>query len=370
MGRFIRLFGSASLAIAPLATAAAQGAAPFTIPTPSFATYAGTSVPLRLDITDSVTLRLLAVRTPSWESSDPSKAWITPEGVAVLLEPGRVKVRARMGNFVAERELDVRKANVRSLALRAKATASLGERVAVTAIATDDDERTMTGVHANIGVVGEGASIDDNGQFVSRMPGSYLVVAELGGKTTTQRIDVSPNAMRQQGSPASGGFEIVTPKFEPYAQTTLQLGTSMQSGTGDVVTWGVTDSAVARVSQSGMLELKKPGHVKVWAATRRTRAEREIKVLPNPAAEVALRIDAKNVRVGDAVHVTFDAWKRGSRPVENARVLYAVALTDAPTDGARVRDDGVFVARAPGVYTIIAALGDKADRQTITVRPR
>jgi hypothetical protein len=371
LGRITRLVGSASLAIAPLATLPAQGLAPFTIAAPSFAPYVGTSIPLHIDIADSAKIRPLAVRSPSWESSDASKAWVTPQGTVVLLAPGHVTIRARMGSFMAERVMDIRNSNVRRVEVRAaKVTALPGEPVRIDVVATDDDARVVNAVRPTLAVAGEGAAIDNGGRFVGFVPGSYLVVAELGGVTATQRIDVTGSRVQQQGWPIGSGFEIRPPKFDAYTQTALQLETSLNDVPADGIAWGVSDTSVASVSPSGLLELRRPGRVRVWASARGARAEREIKVLANPAADVALRLEAKDVHVGDRVRVTFDAWARGSRPVENAHVLYAVASTDAPRDGARMKDDGTFIANAPGTYTIIASLGGRADRQTIVVRPR
>jgi len=68
------------------------------------------------------------------------------------------------------------------------------------------------------------------------------------------------------------------------------------------------------------------------------------------------------------VHVTVDTWARGGRRVTDARIDYAIAAVPQASSDAMISDDGVFVARAPGVYTIIAAVAGKADSQTLLVR--
>jgi hypothetical protein len=82
---------------------------------------------------------------------------------------------------------------------------------------------------------------------------------------------------------------------------------------------------------------------------------------------MALRV-GKDVKVGDRVRVQVDAWARGGSRVMDAPVTFAVAAASRSSSGASISSDGVFVARAPGVYTIIAAVAGKGDRQTVLVR--
>ena len=72
---------------------------------------------------------------------------------------------------------------------------------------------------------------------------------------------------------------------------------------------------------------------------------------------------------GETLRVSVDPLAPGARTLRDVRVVYGVTEPGS-RDGvhASITDDGRFVATRPGVYTIFAAVGDKADQQTLLVQ--
>ena len=339
------------------------------IDAPRFAPYVGTTIPLSAHAQPARTVSS-ALAHITWESSDPTIAWVTGEGAAVLLRPGKVTLTARLGRLAGARTLDIRESGARSIALTLdRDVLHPGESAQVTALARDAHGNNVPNARANVGVVADDASVDANGNFVAHKPGTYLIVAELGGVSVTRQIDVAPTGLTQQGTPMTDRIAIAEPREAPYAGSTLAMhlvGDHARDGLSDT-RWSVSDTTIARIGVDGSLSLKRPGEVTVIATRSNQRADRKLDVQPNPVADMALRVD-HDVRVGHKVHVTVDTWARGGRRVTDARIDYAIAAVPQASSDAMISDDGVFVARAPGVYTIIAAVAGKADSQTLLVR--
>jgi hypothetical protein len=83
-------------------------------------------------------------------------------------------------------------------------------------------------------------------------------------------------------------------------------------------------------------------------------------------------VDARDITTGEAVPLREQLWQKGGMPIRDARVNYGIVVHDRelPPDAARITEDRRFIARWPGVYTIIAELGGVSDQATIVVRER
>lgn len=335
---------------------------------PAFGAYVGSTIPLSVR---TLSPRTDSVRSPvrvTWESSEPTKAWVTDDGKVVMLRPGKVTITARFGSASAQRTLDVRESGAKSIAIEAdRFVLRPGERTLLRVAATDRSGRVIADARPNVGIVANDASIDAKGYFTAARPGTYVVVAELGGVSTTRQIDVVAEGALQQGTPMIEKLSIAEPRSKLYTGSTV--GLRLDNGPISAAAWSVSDTNVAQISHTGTLTLRRPGKVTIWAVAAGKRAERKLTVLANPVADMALRVD-EDVRVGEQVHVKVDAWARGGLPVTDAPVNYAVTSVAGDESNASISRDGTFVAREPGAYTIIADVGGKADRQTVLVRDR
>jgi hypothetical protein len=345
----------------------------FSIAAPAAEAYVGTLVPMRVAQQPGLTTpNTSSAATLTWGSSDPLVAWVTNEGVLVPLEPGKVRISARRGNQAASREIVVRENPVRRLSLAPSGDRiRVGEQITIQAVAADDRGRIISRIQPNFALLGEGGRVDSAGRFRADRAGSFIVIAELGGVSAMHLVDVVDSGVAQQGTASPDRLEIVVPRGQSYSGTTADLRVRATGGEIDsrAVTWRVSDASIARVGQDGLLTLLRPGKVKISAEVAGRRTEHSVRVLENPTADAALRVSDGDVRVGEQVHVAFDAWALGGRRVEDAKALFAVATARGSTRAATISEDGVFVAREPGVYTIVASAGARAAHQTVVVQP-
>ena len=352
---------------------------------PPFALYAGTSVPLHA----RVWLARDTVPAPAprivWSTSNSAVAWITDLGTLQLVAPGRVMVRARSGEATAERALDVLENPVRQLTIRAPAGApAIGDTVALTAQALDDDERPVQGARITWGLTqraaGGTASIGDDGRFVASAPGTYIVIASSGPAAARAVLQVAPRprgaVARRQGADRDDRLKIEAPDVAPYVGTSMPLK-ALLSRRGEreplelsSIRWESDRPDVASIGDDGTLTFLTPGKVTITADDGVLQLTRKFTVLPNPGAKLVMMSGAGEVYVGDVVKLNVQIWARGGMPVKDARPNFAVVREDGRPPNASVDDEGVFIAREPGVYTIVVELGGLTDRATIVVRQR
>jgi hypothetical protein len=137
--------------------------------------------------------------------------------------------------------------------------------------------------------------------------------------------------------------------------------------------WSTSDPAVATVDRRGNVTALRPGRVSVHADFDGARGSRALDVRALPVTSLSIRGDADRVRQGDVV--TFEAVAEGtSGPVSDAPVAWSVAYQPddsihAPGATGIVRD-GKFVGEEPGLYTVLARLGDHVAQATVEVTPR
>ena len=175
---------------------------------------------------------------------------------------------------------------------------------------------------------------------------------------------------------STGRIEIAEPAYGTYVGSTLDMAAAVWT-TGASVTspraglrWQSSDVLTAWITDEGTLTLFKPGTVTLTASFGKIAASTTIEVLPNPARKLEISGDAQaEVRVGTPIRLNTRVTGDGGQVVADARVNYAVAAGDLlRTPGAaHVTDDGVFTAREPGVYTVIAEFGGVADHLTMLI---
>jgi hypothetical protein len=204
----------------------------------------------------------------------------------------------------------------------------------------------------------------------------YTVVAEFGGRAdhVTMLLGM-PGVNTAPASPDAESVSIVGGDYDLYTGTILPLSVRvMRRGKREPVEnprihWGSSDTDVAWVGQDGIVVVEGPGRVTITAEHGRMMGSKTFVVEQNPARRIVLDTNARDLRPLDTVEVRAEVWALGGQPVRNAYVNYGViGHTAGATDGATILPGGRFVARKPGLYTIVAELGGIADTQTIMVR--
>jgi hypothetical protein len=206
------------------------------------------------------------------------------------------------------------------------------------------------------------------------------LLAAAGGALAASAAAQSPAP-----SPAPGGrghaadtLVIAAPRVGAYAGTTVPLGAALRLR-GDTlpapdarVTWSSSRVDRAWVAEGGVLVLLAPGKVTLTARAGGSESRLTLEVREHPARDVTLDSDAGAiVRAGEEVRFTAVARDGDGHEIVDAPVHFAISARGiAHAPAATIDAAGRFVAREPGLYTVVAASGHAATTRTILVSPR
>lgn len=377
----------------------------------AYAPYAGTTIPLEARY--HRTARATADRRAqvAWESNGFRSGWVAGAGMLTLLEPGKIVVVARHGRAESRQTIQVLPNPVAALRFPARTVdAEPGDTLRVRARALGRDGMSVPDARVAYAVSSRGleadrvARVTEDGRFVADEPGVYTVIAECGGAADQLVIrvdyrssgDVVTSAVPTETVAPPPLVERVTvlaavvtraapvervriesPDYEPYAGTALQLVSKVWTRGArhpqlrGAVEWRSSDSTIALVDESGRVVFRQAGRVSISAVAGGQSSVKRFAVQQHPAARVVLIASTLDVRTGQPVKLREQVWQRGGTQVDDANVNYAlIAQGDGGTPrAATISDDRTFVAREPGIYTIIAQVGGFADRVTFLVTP-
>ena len=150
------------------------------------------------------------------------------------------------------------------------------------------------------------------------------------------------------------GRAAATAEVTAYASTTLRV---RLPGSGDdereLVSWSTSDRDVAWVTSAGQVVFINVGRVTIRGQSRTAAATTTFHVVSSPVTRLALVVPT-TATVGSPVAVRVVASDRAGATVGDVPVHLA-------TSGfAVVTDDGQFIARAPGLYRLLAVVGEVA----------
>lgn len=352
---------------------------------PAYGMYAGTTVPLDGDVWRRGMRSPDSTAAIHWSVGDVERGWVTETGTLVLLKPGRITLVAESGTLRTERSIEIEENPVDRVELVPSHTvdAQPADTVRFIARLTTDSETPLPDARVHYAIASRGmgtepgATIDDSGRFVAERPGLYTVVAAVGDIAAHATVVVPGAVAGEQGQPVRD-LRIEEPDDQPYTGTFTVLRTTGRSGPGDErrpvpsPIWSSSDSTIAMVTENGVVSFLDDGRVTIAAEAGGARAERRFAVRREAAAHMALRVDARDITTGEPVPLREQLWQKGGMPIRDARVNYGIVVHDRelPPDAARITEDRRFIARWPGVYTIIAELGGVSDQATIVVREK
>jgi hypothetical protein len=355
------------------------------IAAPANGLYAGTTMRLSAEVWRSGEAVPDSQADVHWTVRDVRHGWIAENGTLVLLTGGTLTVVAESGVLQSVQELEIEENPVAHVEIVPDATTRVAVGDTSRFVARPMTESHMAlpdaRVHYTVASRGlgpdAGAVIDDAGRFVARRPGIYTVMAVVG-TVASQAIVIVP-APRDKSWPESmDELEIAELPFQPYVGTygvmRAEGRAALRNDVREVaaVRWSSDDTTVARITSDGTVAFVGDGRVTIAAEVGGARAERNLNVRRDAAARLTFRVGEHDIHVGDEVPLGEQIWQRGGMPIRDARVNYGiVSHTDHPSPNAvEITEAGVFIARVPGVYTIIAEFGGIADQATVVVRSR
>jgi hypothetical protein len=320
-----------------------------------------------------------------WHSSDLSRAWITDDGTLSLFKPGEVTLTATHGDLLATKTIIIAENPIAKVKLSGdpQAEVRVGTPIRLSARLTSTDGRPITDARVNFGIdLGDvvrdprSAQITEEGVLTVTEPGVYTVIGEFGGKADRITMLIGmPGINTDAAADDVADFELEGGNYAAFVGSNIPLSArvvprgSKRPLRNPRVHWASSDEDVAWVGQNGVVVFTGPGRVTISAEYGKRTATRTFEVERNPAARLVLLTNVRDVHATDTVNLRTEIWARGGQPVRNARVTYAVIPRTPNTEGgATVLEGGRFVAKTPGVYTILAEFGGLADTRTIMVQ--
>ena len=349
---------------------------------PSHGLYAGTTVPVVGEVWRRGAARPDSSARIHWSVREVRNGWVAENGTLVLLDRGTITLIAESGILQSTVELEISENPVESVVLTPGEITELplGDTARFTTSLTSDQRaHSNARVHYAVATRGlgpnAGAWIDAEGRFVASRPGIYTVIAAVGNAASRSVVVVPGSSSRGWSDPLDE-LEIEDFDFQPYVGT---FGVMQAFGRAALrnerhqiedVRWRSSDTTVARIAGDGTIAFVGDGRVTITAEAAGRTAERKLMVRRDAAAHMAFRLGDHDIHVGDQVPLAERIWQKGGMPIRDARVNYAVVTHSAPwrPDAVEITEEGMFIARRPGVYTIIAELGGLTDQATIAVR--
>jgi hypothetical protein len=219
-------------------------------------------------------------------------------------------------------------------------------------------------------------SVSPEGKVKALKPGSFELIA----------VATTPDDERIQTSiPVDIAFPPITEiifkntSSKIYNQTVTNIDYEVRDAKGTKrektkIELSSSDPSVASIDEFGQLHAKNVGTVTISASIEEATNSWQTKIVKNPVVSIDLQKDKKQVRTGDVVHFDAKPINSSDQVVEDAPVTYSfISKTDDDrgegTSG-QIQQDGRFVAKQSGLYTIVAKSGPAVAESTIRVDAR
>src|SRR6266550_4647296 len=306
--------------------------------------------------------RILAGRTVTWASGNPSIATVSPSGQVTGAAPGTAPITATSEGKSGTATLTVTTVPVAAVSMSpATATIRVGQTMQLTATPKDSAGstlagRTVTWASSNTSV----ASVSGSGLVTSVVAGTATLTATSEGKdgsavVTVTLVPVASVAVAPATASVRGGQTVqltATPKDS--AGGTL---------TGRVVTWGSNNTSVATVSGSGLVTSVAAGTATLTATSDGQAGSAVVTATLVPVASVAISPATATILVGQGLQLTATPKDSAGGTLTGRTVTW----TSGNTSVATVSPSGLVTGVAPGSANITATSEGKTSTAAITV---
>lgn len=177
------------------------------------------------------------------------------------------------------------------------------------------------------------------------------------------------------GGDASGPAPVVAVDVSPVSTTvvtgnTQQFTASPRDGRGNAlpgraVAWITSDATVATIDGTGLVTAIAAGSTSITASSGGQRGSASITVLPPPVASVSIAALAASPSVGSTAQLAASLLDARGNVLTGRAITWASLNTAA----AVVDANGLLLALAPGVATIIATSEGQSGTVSITITP-
>jgi uncharacterized protein YjdB len=297
-----------------------------------------------------------------WSVKDPGIASVSPIGVVTGVGLGNTQIAASASGKSGIAVITVLKTPVASVAVRpTHVDVAAGTRTQLTAITYDAannilSDRAIVWGSSNSSV----ATVDASGTVSGVAAGSATITGTAEGKSDAATITVT------QATVASVAV-APNPLTITVGQTGQLIATphdaSGNAVTGRTVTWSSANTAIATVSDSGVVKAVAAGTTTISATVDGKTGSAAVTVGNVPVASVTVQPSATSIAQGSSVQF-FATVKDANGTIVTDR---AVTWTSSDDAVAAVSPGGVVTGKAGGTATITATSEGISGSGTVTV---
>jgi uncharacterized protein YjdB len=314
----------------------------------------------------------LSGRSVKWVTSSESVASVTDSGMISAVAPGTAIVSATSEGVEGEATLAVvspAPAPIASISVSVNPSSILtGQTAQASATPLDGIGAALTGrtiawQSSNSGI----ASVSQAGVVTAGSSGTATITASSEGIDGSATVSVSAPA------PIPVASVSVSPTSSSLlVGATVQLSATTRDGgnnvlAGRVVTWSSANTAIARVSSSGLVTAVAAGNVSITASSEGKTASAAITVTapaPVPVATVSVSPTSSSLLVGATVQLSATTRDAGNNVLTGRVVTWSSSATGIASVNS---NSGLVTAVAAGTATITATSEGKTASAVITV---
>ncbi len=306
--------------------------------------------------------------TAMWSSSNTSVATITPGGMAKGVAPGAVNIVATQSNLSGSLAATVASATLTSMAISLatpSVTAGLTDQVTATGKYSDGSTRDLSNSVAWTVSKPAVASISNSGLLTGKTSGATVVTATLGSLTGTNSLSVtSPLLVSILVSPASASVGV---GFTDQFTATGSYSDGSSQNLSSSVTWGVSNSALASISSSGLVSAVLNGPAIITATSGSITGTAPLTIT---VSLVSIIVTPAFPTIAPGTAQQFKAmgtFTDGSTKDITGTVNWSSSDSTKATIGSSGPTSGLAHALAAGPSTITASSGSISASTTLTV---
>ena len=336
---------------------------------PSSATIdTGASVQLAAKVVDSKG-RTLVGRVVTWSSSDATIASVSSSGLVGGIKSGSATVTATSGGKTGAASLTVTftPPPVANVAVQpSTGSVDVGKTLQLGAVLTDASGSALSGRQVTWATSNAAiATVSSSGLVSAVSAGTATITATSEGKSGTASISVTV-------PPAPVATVTVTPS--PASDTvgrTLQLQATLRDSannvlTGRTITWASSNTSLATVSSTGLVQGVAAGTVTITATSEGKSGSSTVTVVaapPAPVASVVVSPNSGSISTGQSLALQVTLRDAANNVLTGRTVTWASSNTAVAT----VSSSGVVQGVAAGPATITASSEGKSGTASITV---
>ncbi len=242
------------------------------------------------------------------------------------------------------------------------ALTALGETTRLTAEVRDQNGQVMAGAAVAWATSDAAvAAVDASGQVTAAANGSATITAMAGSVSGTAAVTVAQEVSAVAVSPAADTLVAFGDTVRLVAEATDANGHGVA---GSEFAWASSDTSVARVDDSGLVESLAEGAVMVSATASDVTGGAELSVVAPMPTTVAVSSDTVAfTALGQTAQLAAEVREQSGRVMGEALVVWV----SGDTMVAAVDSTGLVTAVGGGATTVTAEAGDVSDAVVVTV---